>query len=106
VRGGEAAWSPDGRKLAFARKVRQEPEPEVDEIFVVNVDGSRERQLTRFGLISHHPSWSADGRKIVFVSNEPHRLEGTSIWVMSASGGGAHRITRARYEDADPDWHP
>jgi TolB protein len=42
--GGSAAWSPDGKKIAFAKDV--DPDGYNVEIFVMNKDGSKKRNLT------------------------------------------------------------
>ena len=48
------------------------------------------------------PSWSPDGRSIAFLSN---RAEGWDLYIMSASGGEATRLTRGATAD-DPAWSP
>jgi Tol biopolymer transport system component len=58
------AWSPDGTKLAFARRQTFESDPQ---LYVVDADGSNERQLTTTGGASRFPSWSPDGLEIVFT---------------------------------------
>jgi len=68
-----AAWSPDGRWLAFQGHLEQS-----DDIWVVPVGGGeRPTRLTRFGpgADSGEPDWSPDGRTLAFSSNGPP-LEG------------------------------
>ena len=62
-------WSPDGRKIAFTRShapAEGRGPPESD-VYVINVDGSGERNLTG-DAVSCGPAWSPDGRKIAFTS--------------------------------------
>ncbi|MCY3547027.1 MAG: hypothetical protein OXH49_09105 [Gemmatimonadetes bacterium] len=68
-----AAWSPDGRWLAFHGHLEQS-----DDIWVVPVDGSeRPIRLTWFGpgADTGEPDWSPDGRAVAFSSHGPP-LEG------------------------------
>ena len=86
----EPSWSPDGKRIAFTS---ERVESAGTEVFVMNADGSDERQLT-----SGHPggdrdpAWSPDGSMICFRSNR-ERAPGTRQlpwrdWVMNADGSG------------------
>ena len=83
-----AAWSPDGRWLAFHGHLEQS-----DDIWLVEVGGSeRPARLTQFGpgADTGEPDWSPDGRALAFSSNGPP-LEGNpgsvySIAVDPATG--------------------
>ena len=64
-----AAWSPDGRWLAFHGHLEQS-----DDIWLVPVDGSDgPTRLTRFGpgADTGEPDWSPDGRTLAFSSHGP-----------------------------------
>ena len=67
---GEATWSPAGGRIAFGRATgpRSAPGPSLVAIDVANTDGSQVRQLSRppHGYEDHLPTWSPDGRTIVF----------------------------------------
>jgi Tol biopolymer transport system component len=64
-------WSPDGSQLVFERQaigpVRNGGCQAA--VFVVNADGSDLRQLVSAEMVAIHPSWSADGTRIVFQSS-------------------------------------
>jgi Tol biopolymer transport system component len=96
----DPAWSPDGRKIAFARL-----RPGLGElIYVVNADGSRLRNLTPNPVGAYSdPAWSPDGRKIAFVSDREGNSE---VYVMNANGKGRRNLTRNPAHDADPAWSP
>jgi Tol biopolymer transport system component len=102
---GHVAWSPDGRKMLL---VRHGPSHGYDSrenhIVVVNADGSGLRRLTRSaGINGATPSWSSDGRKIVFVSERDGNPE---IYVINADGSGRRNLTRHAGYDSDPAWDP
>ena len=93
ARDGGPAWSPDGRRIAFASERNG-----TFEIYVMNADGSGQRSLTgaspAFG-----PEWSPDGRKIVFFSDG-------EIYAMNADGSEQRRLTRDPGNDFGPRWSP
>jgi Tol biopolymer transport system component len=77
-------WSPDGTKIVYrahhpkdAGELAQYQEllaqglirPSKVELFVMNADGSDQRQVTALGGANFGPSWSPDGTKIIFSSN-------------------------------------
>jgi Tol biopolymer transport system component len=98
-------WSRDGRKIAFVRAGgRGRGGPAAAYIYVMNADGSGLRRLTRMAQVNYSlPSWSPDGRKIVFVSERDGNFE---VYVMDADGSGQRNLTRNPAHDSDPAWSP
>jgi Tol biopolymer transport system component len=94
-RGREPRWSPDGRRLAFTRGQSG------GSVYVVNVDGSEERNVTRGP--GRHFAWSPDGRRIAFDSARDGDSE---IYVVNSDGGGLLRLTREPTYDDTPAWSP
>ncbi len=90
--GDGVAWSPEGRRIAFVTDRDGN-----FEIYVMNADGSGQRNLTRKPGFDSDPVWSPDARKIAFVSSAgdgkgpPRRQE---IYVMSADGSGLRTLAR------------
>ena len=74
--GLHAAWSPDGRRIAFLRLGRSIG----SDILVVGVDGAKMRKLAGDGRSSSVPAWSPDSRRIAYTSD-------SGIRVMNADGG-------------------
>ena len=68
----------------------------------MNADGSGPRRLTRMAQVNYSlPSWSPDGRKIVFVSERDGNFE---VYVMNADGSGQQSLTRHPGHDSAPSW--
>src|SRR3954454_10215879 len=106
LRAGQAAWSPDGRRIAF----RGGPDGD-SEIWVVRPDGGKLTKLTDTPNVpgdnrfSSQPAWSPDGTRIVFRSD---REDGDpDVWEMNADGSSPHRLVDApgdqRYPSLSPD---
>jgi hypothetical protein len=96
----EVAWSPDGKRIAFASTHANS-----SDIFVMNVNGTGVEQLT-----DHHsdyaPSWSPDGGKIAFVSDRDGGWQSSEIYVMNADGSDETRLTENLTRDLWPVWSP
>lgn len=75
-----------------------------DDVYVVNADGTGLRRLTRTPGWDFDPSWSPDGRRIVFRHNAGENRD--DIVVMNAVGSGRRVITAASTTDWGPDWSP
>ena len=96
--GDQPAWSPDGSRIAFASAV----EGNLD-IFVVDLDGTDLRRLTRHEATDEYPSWSPDGDQIAFGSLRTGDFE---IFVVDTTGSGPRRLTSHRAADFRPSWSP
>ncbi|HUR97848.1 MAG TPA: hypothetical protein VMZ26_07215 [Pyrinomonadaceae bacterium] len=59
----DAAYSPDGSRIAFVSNADGNPE-----IYVMNPDGSGVLRLTRDTGNDVYPRWSRDGKKLIFTS--------------------------------------
>jgi Ca2+-binding RTX toxin-like protein len=96
---GVAAWSPDGRWLAFGWK---STEVEGGAIAVVRADGSDFRVLALGPNQSVNPSWSADGQTIAFETNRDRNFE---IYSVRLDGSGVRNLTNApQGDDRMPAW--
>jgi Tol biopolymer transport system component len=102
------AWSPDGRKILFTRSrdmTIYAPWENV-EIYVMNADGSDQRNLTRNPAFDSYPAWSPDGRKIAFVSYRDRDHHPAAIYVVKADGSGLRRLASNLAKDPFWSWSP
>jgi len=80
------------------------------EIYVMDVDGGNQRNLSNNRSDDRDPSWSPDGKRIVFFSNrDGHAIDGrptSEIYVMDADGSNPQNLTNDPHDDRYPSWSP
>ena len=108
---GSAAWSPDGRTIAFSRvaPVDEAVSGWASTIQLLDLADDSERTLEIEGLPSasvRDPAWHPDGRRIAFVEARPRRDRGGRIWIVSSSGGMALPLTAEGTEALAPAFAP
>lgn len=91
-------WSPDGSEIVFASS-----EDGLDEIYVVNADGTNLRRITNDFEDDQNPTWTADGKQILFSSNRGGNA--TQIFAINVDGTDLRRLTSGNQSDA-PAWRP
>ncbi|HYE14848.1 MAG TPA: hypothetical protein VD968_10445 [Pyrinomonadaceae bacterium] len=84
------AWMTDGRIIYSSAASGNW------ELWVMNSDGTGQRQLTVGARSNYGPSASPDGRYVVFVSN---RAGPFNIWRMDADGSNPVRLTSGKGEN-------
>ena len=94
----DPTWSPDGKRIAF-RSQRDGN----DEIYVMNADGTCQRNLTNDAVNDWSPAWSPDGKHIAFARFFDGNLF-TDLAVINVDGSGLQRLTTASGEY--PTWSP
>ena len=104
------SWSPDGKRIAFVSdrdghlNIRGRSNYE---IYVMDADGGSQQNLTNDPNNDSSPSWSPDGKHIVFSSDRDNdRDHNIEIYMMDADGGNQQRLTNNLTEDQYPSWSP
>lgn len=88
--------SPDGRHLAFSRKLGDNWD-----LFVMNADGSGERNLTNHPAYDRNHTWAPGSGRIAFVSERDGNQE---IYAINLDGGGLANLTNHPADDRSPAW--
>lgn len=94
------AWSPDNRSIAY----QSNREGGLFHIYLMNVDGSNQRPLTKGSTDDRHPVWTPDGKAILFDSSDGGPRE---IWMVNVADGSRRQITHgggfANFASPSPD---
>ena len=80
----EAAWSPDGRRLAATW---------FDAIWTMNLEGRDQKRVAaapRTWAAERDPAWSADGKWIAFAALTNGQFD---VWIAPSGGGVARQLT-------------
>jgi Tol biopolymer transport system component len=111
-------WSPDGTRIVYRahhpadstelaeyqRLLGQKMiRPSKVELFVMNADGSDQRQITRLGGANFGPTWTPDGQRILFSSNhENPRSRNFDLYLVNLDGTGLEQVTTHEEFDGFP----
>ena len=119
---GGAWWSPDGKQIVYRANhptdsaelnayrdllAQRLVRPSKVELFVMNADGSDQRQITHLGGANFGPSWTPDGKRIVFSSNYKNPRSGNfDLYLVDRDGGNLEQITFDESFDGFPMFSP
>jgi Tol biopolymer transport system component len=96
---GHLDWSPDGNRFVFAARPTVQS-PDMD-IFSIDVAGARLINLTNRPANDRFPSWSPDGSRVLFQSDQNGNED---IFVMQANGSLQTPLTSNMADDGEPAW--
>ena len=88
--------SPDGKRVVYTVAYYSVPENKSNrEVFVMNADGSDNKQITKTGFAENEAVWIKGGSKLAFLCNESGSSQ---LWEMNPDG-----TDRKRLSDYDKD---
>jgi len=86
-----ANWSPDGKQIVYVRS-REGDEGHRTDIWMMDADGSKPRQLTHAHAQVLYPIWSPDGKWIVFAGTEQEGDAKVRPWVIDVAQGSVQAL--------------
>ena len=119
---GGPVWSRDGKMIAW--RAYRPPTPEAEkkyrdllsenltspmkmELFVSDTEGKNARAITSFGCAAFAPTFTPDGKKILFSANK-HDCDGRKfeLYLINTDGTGLEQITNYGGFTAFPEFSP
>ncbi|MFQ5769198.1 MAG: S9 family peptidase, partial [bacterium] len=93
--------SPDGKQIVYTRRWTDRVNDQyVNEIWLMNVDGSKNRFLVK----GSSPQWSPDGTRLLYLAKgEP---SGAQLFVRWMDSGESSQLTRVENSPSNIQWSP
>ncbi len=99
--------SPDGQWVAYTVGTTDAKEDKSNShIWMVNIDGSNDRQITFSSESESSPRWSPDGKYLSFTSSRPGKARGNQVWLLDRNGGEAMQLTELKGRLQGHEWSP
>jgi dipeptidyl aminopeptidase/acylaminoacyl peptidase len=87
----EPEISPDGKKILYGVTYYSVPENKANrELFVMNIDGSENKQITKTGKSESYANWTPDGSKITYVCACTGDFQ---LWQIDPDGNHSEQIS-------------
>ncbi|HET6977740.1 MAG TPA: S9 family peptidase [Pyrinomonadaceae bacterium] len=104
---GDPQISPDGKYVAYVVGTTDAKEDKSNShIWMVNSDGTNDRQITFSNESESSPRWSPDGKYISFTSSRPGKTRGSQVWLLDRNGGEAMQLTEIKGRLQGHEWSP
>jgi Tol biopolymer transport system component len=106
------SYSPDGTQIAFRGDLDLVEPSGDEELYVMDADGTNVRQLTSNADFDSAPSWSPDGKRILFerapagTFTPGTEAQEKDVYVMRADGTHVRRLTDSPGLDEGPEFSP
>ncbi len=90
--------SPDYEQYGYIARPDEQPD-----LYIRRTDGTDERRLTTSEALEMFPSWSPDGTRILFASEQDGSME---LYTVDVADGSLTRLTYNSATDWNPAWSP
>ena len=109
----DPVFSPDGNKIAYVYKKKRTDRAEIEEMHVMDADGTNRRKLTTYpaadplakdpGYKVGPPHWNARYKFISYQSNQAGKQ---SIYAVTPDGKKQWKLTETNLDEGWHDWSP
>lgn len=109
----DPSFSPDGKRIVYVYKKKRADRAEIEEMYVMNADGSNRRKLTAYppndplgkdpGYKVGPPHWNAKYNFITYQSNQGGKQ---SIYAVTPDGKKQWKLTEGKLDEGWHDWSP
>jgi Tol biopolymer transport system component len=114
TRGAQSSWgptlSPDGRTIAFIRSAGAEVDSSIVGLYVIQIDGTGERQITTGSMYAFDSAeWSPDATTLLFSADIQSATVDTDyvdLLAVGLDGRPERLVVPAPGDDIGPTWSP
>jgi len=105
------SFSPDGKTVLYRKVINTAglnwelgSIEKNSEIFIANIDGNNEINISNNAAFDGWPIWSPDGKQIAFASNRTGPARTGQIWLMKPDGSDLQQLSHGPWSHAQPAW--